>query len=148
MPSKPDPDASSVLDDVPGWVNAICVQGVVLEGFDCYAVEPLANGVKVSGWTPSGAVRSAEVWKFYPPRPNLRAGGQVDTLQVRTSYTEADREKIAPSETSGGPVVVRPWSAFSAPASTVTRFGAYVPDVLYATHKTVRAVRGWREWVA
>lgn len=156
LPKKAKPTTSSALSLTTGWITAINVQGVLFEGFDCYAVEGMSNGgVKVSCWNPDvGAaprlpsVRSAEVWEFHPPKADARFGGETNTWQVRTVYSEGSLTQYAGLETTGGPVVAKAWSTFTAPAAGVTRFGVYVPDALYETHKTVRSLRSWKEWVA
>lgn len=146
------------VDNAPGYIMALNVQGVEFAGFDFYAAEPIANGgLRVYGWTttvgvpPTGSpYRQAEVWEFHLPKADLRFGGQVNTVQTRTVFTESPEAAaaLAGSATSGGVVVVRPWAEFAPPPEHLTRYGIAVSSELLEAHRQSRSTRGWREWVA
>ena len=152
LPSKPQPSGTELIDDAPGWVHSLNVQGVTFSGDDHYAVEPISGGLRVTTWNddpvdyPVGT-RSAKVYEFLSPAPDARFGGQLNTRQTLTVFDERSPSPWEGVEASGGPVVVRPWSEFVPPAASVTRHGIWLPDVLNEQHRAVQSPHGWPEWL-
>lgn len=152
LPKKPTPGANPSIDDTPGWIYAVNIQGVIIEGFDHYSAEPLASGgLRAYGWTAPGddaqTFGEAVVWRFEAPAPDARLGGGVNTLQYLDVYSD-DLGWLAQwdnAQTTGGPVVQHPWSEFPTPPAQVTFDGVWVPNP--DQHEAVRARHGWPEWV-
>lgn len=152
LPRKAAPTATSTLDNQPGWVSGINLQGVVFEGFDHYAVEFGTGLLIVRVWNDdprSGYVagtRWGQVWTFAPPGPDPALGGLVNTRQTVTWYGEPLSEAVVNSNDLG--IVFQPWSAFTVPASNLTWHGFQVSDAQWTAAREARSQRGWREWVA
>lgn len=152
LPRKSAPTAASVLDETPGWVSGVNLQGVVFEGFDHYAVDFGASVLIVRVWNDdprSGydvGKRWGQVWTFAPPAADPKLGGAINTVQSVTWYGEAQSEAVL--NTVGSGIVFQPWSAFTVPASNITWHGFQVSDALWAAIRATRTMRGWREWVA
>jgi len=129
---------------------ALNVQGIEFIGADHYAVEPLADGLRVTMWDddpvdfPPGT-RSARVWTLRDPAPDARVGGQANTRQSLTVYDEASPSRWTGVSASDGPVIVRPWSEFVPPAAA--RHGIWVDESLLAAHRASRTSHDWREWI-
>lgn len=155
LPRKGIPSSGSTLDDTEGWVADAVVQGVSFAGFDhISAAFPGGGALAVIVWNddpedyPEGP--SGYVWTFYPPAPDPRYGGEVNTVQTLTVYTDV-LEQIAfwtGQTTTGGPVTVLPWASFPTPASNAALHGIWVEDALYELHRSLRTPHGWQEWVA
>lgn len=155
LPKKALPDGTDLIDNNPGWVYAFNLQGIVFSGFDHYSARPLPpQGVEVICWNddpedyPDGPW--AQVWQLRPLRSDPRYGGQTNTDQSLTVYTD-DPAIVAfwtGQTTSGGPVTVLPWSEFVQPANNLTLHGVWVTDELAETHRARRSAHGWREWSA
>jgi len=149
LPAKQVPVGGETIDNTPGWIYNVNIQGVEFAGFDHYTGRPLDNGVEVTAWNddpvdyPPGQ-RFAHVWTFLPLRPDPRYGGQLNTEQYLTVFDERVPSPHSGQMTSGGPVIVRPWSEFVVP-STKAIHGIWVPDTLAAAHRSVRSLRGWRD---
>lgn len=149
LPAKPLPVGGEAIDNAPGWLFTINVQGVDFSGFDHLTGRPTDTGVEVTAWNddpddyPPGE-RFAQVWDFRPLRADPRYGGALNTEQYLTVYDERVPSPFTGQVTSGGPVVVRPWSEFVIP-TTRTIHGIWVSDELAASHRNVRSSRGWRE---
>lgn len=154
LPKKPEPVATAILDNVAGWLADVVVQGISFAGFDHLSAAFPATGVlRVLAWNddpvdyPEGPW--AMVWDFHDPAPDPRYGGQVNTRQFLTVYT--DRADLAAhwaaQTTSGGPVTVLPWAQFPTPAANVTLHGVWVEPTLYEQHRAARTLHGWQEWV-
>lgn len=158
LPVKPEPDGTEVLDNEPGWVFDVCIQGVQFYGYDHVAIEPIAkplSGVRVYGWSDDVTdpdpqqqdYRWGSVWEFFDPAPDSRAKGRINTRQRKTIYTEHVEDYHRGQETSIGPVAVRPWSAWPDPDPSLVRHGVWVRDeTLWRAHFDVRSLHGWEEW--
>lgn len=154
LPKKPEPIASSQLDNLAGWLADVVVQGVSFAGWDHLSAAFPGGGVlRVLAWNddpadyPNGPW--GQVWDFADPAPDPRFGGQVNTRQSLTVYSD-DPAIVAfwtGQTTSSGPVVVRPWAEFPTPAANVTLHGVWQTDESWELHRAVRTTHGWREWV-
>lgn len=137
-PFRDDPTGRDLsVDDGPGWVAALNVQGVCFEGYDHYAVEHLDDEtVRVVAWTDTGPQCIAHVWTIKPLACDPIFGGAYNTRQQQIVYTDdpapwSDRD-------------VRPWSDFVPPVGV--RHGKMLPDDLWDAHRRSRRPAGWREW--
>ena len=170
LPAKPAPDGSEIIDDTPGWVHAVNVQGVIFQR-DHIAVQPYRGGIRVTAWNDdpedwSDDDMDAVVWTFDRPAhdPNI---GTVNTVQHLTVYAQgANAERWAQQSTTGGPVIVKPRSDFRLPPVNLIRHGVWLPSPKPVTpasvnerhrgifpdddgvkaHRLARAEHGWEEW--
>jgi hypothetical protein len=158
---KAKPAGGETIDDQPGWVMAVEVDGVLFEGFDHYAVSPgsgQGRRVTVTGWNddvgppddPETAnYRWGQVWHFHQHRPDPRFRGQMNTHQIAAVYAE-DTEHMAqffPQSTSGGEVQLLPWSEFPFPPQPLVRHGVWVRDrSLHLEHLGSRDPVDWHDW--
>lgn len=149
-PSKPEPRGGEFVDEAPGWVYELSVNGMLFGGFDHYAVEERADGAAVvTVWNddpvdyPVG-LRLAQVWTLRTLAPDPLFGGAINVRHSRVVYHEAQALRhSAPVEKT----TFRPWREFVPPDAAVTRHGIWVTDVLSAIHDAVRAPVSWRECV-
>lgn len=147
LPRKQAPTATSVLDDQPGWVSGINLQGVVFEGFDHYGVEFGTGLLIVKAWNDdprSGydvGKRWGQAWTFAPPAPDASLGGVVNTVQTVTWYGEPG------CEAAGTGPLLQSWASFTPSPSNQTWHGIQVSGALWTSTRGARSQRGWREWV-
>lgn len=149
-PKKPNLTGSAPgqgLDDLPGHVAALNVQGVSFYS-DHYHVEHIDDEtIKVTVWEddPVHGPKSkrAMVWTFKTLAPDPGVDGMYNTRQTKEVFAE-ENSKLRMEH--GGWVGVRDWSEFSPPAEVETRHGRMLPDQLWEKHCAKRPVRGWREW--
>lgn len=156
LPHKSEP-TDAALDNEPGWVFDVCVQGLHFFGADHYAVEPIGlGGVRVYSWytditdpdPQAYTYRWGSVWDLFPPGPDPKLNGAINTRQRKTIYTEVVEPLFQDQQTSLGPVQVRDWTQWPAPDESLVRHGIWVRDEqLLKQHREVRATHGWREWV-
>lgn len=154
LPKKPEPDGTEVLDEEPGWLNAVVVQGVEFTGMDHIAIDNLPGGaIKLYTWSDDledGVRPRGEVWEFRPGRVDRTArfaNGQAIRHQgpdQRMTVYSDDEEPMR--ECGGFAVKVLPWSAFPKPPEAITRHGVWVPDELFGDLANSRSLRGWEEW--
>lgn len=146
LPKKAKPVSTSLLDLAAGWVSALNFQGVVFEGYDCYAVVPITNGLRVTVWneTTNPLEQEAQVWDVLTLAPDSRFGGALNTRQSRTIYASAEARANWPESVEL--TTFRPWAEFTPPQAVVTRYGKSAPDLLWEQHRTVREHHSWREW--
>jgi hypothetical protein len=156
LPFKADPQLSgptgdSLLDNAPGWLAGVGIQGIDFSGYDHTVVEDLqdgSGGILVSVWqdnlttNPPGS-RFAQVWTILPLAPDDRFGGALNTRQTQVIYTEG---AIPPMPWPQGTVYAA-WSGFSAPLA-LARHGIWLSDAKYTQLVAARSSRGWREWAA
>lgn len=161
LPKKAAPVGGEVIDEQPGWLYDLCIDGVMLGGYDHYSAAPVtvdgAAGVDVTLWNddpedwPAGT-RHALVWRFLPPAPDPRFGGRLNTRQWLTYFIEPNApqaDRVGEGETSGGPIAWRSWTEFVAPPANLTVHGVWLPSELEQQHLAARRpLVSWREWVA
>jgi hypothetical protein len=151
LPKKAIPHPESVIDNNPGWIFAINCQGIVMKGYDHYAIEPTSDlrwgwGLKFTLWQddpedfPEGT-RWATVWELFEPGHD-DVVGQTNTRQRRTIFSE---------DNSGHPALTGgeywPWKIFVPPQVEKTAHGVWVSDRLFDGHKEVVSDHHWREWI-
>lgn len=144
---KPVPENNPVIDSNPGWINAVNCQGVIFGGYDHIAIEYLrGNTLVITGWEDDpddfGDGFWATQFRFEEPRPDPRAGGQMNTVQTVTRWATAAAAKNFPPGT-----VLRPWEEFSPPPADLTFHGVWLPEDLFAEHQQRLTPHGWREWL-
>lgn len=140
-------------DADPGWLACVNVQGVMFNGADHVAVEPLpGDGVRVTSWWddpedyPIGE-RRARVWTFLPlaPDPTFGSGDRERLLAgVRNEpgISEGKRSEVLAhlNDPANYPINTRQSQVVYAEAA---RF-----DTLLASPPQNTAVRPWSEFVA
>ena len=137
-------------DNAPGYIQAICVQGVVLENWDHYGVEPVMvgtePGIAVAGWNDDPEDGFTEPfgqrWTFLDPAPDPRLNGRINTRQSLDVYGPdwyTQHWETTPNATR------HPWSDFQPPADV--RHGVWQSDRAYAQGQQTRSPRRWEEWV-
>lgn len=144
LPRKEHPGPSSTVDNNPGWVNAINCQGITFAGYDHYSIEIITDGVRISGWFDDpedwGDIRYAVSWELYPPAPDAKLGGKINTVQKGTFYGNE-------AAVAAGMTVHEPWENFVMPPASLTLDGIWLSDELYTKHRKSQTQHGWREWV-
>lgn len=141
-------------DDAPGWIQALCVQGVILENFDHYGAARWRVGPRLglavyvwnddpTDWPEPHGQR----WRFQDPEPDPNVGGQVNTRQWLDVYGPASyTNHWASASTTMGPVGTHLWSAWPSNEIQVVRHGVWVPDAAYDTAQQIRSRRRWEDW--
>ena len=154
LPSKPIPVGGEVIDATPGWVMAICVQGLTLSGWDHYTGDITGDGLAVIVWNddtadPEFAGFIAKVWTFLVPKHDPLVN-LVNADQRLDVYTDTDPGRWDGQTTpgaGGGPVLVHPWADFTIPRPANRNLhGINVEDALFDAHKAGRTRHGWEEW--
>lgn len=122
---KPLPVGGEILDNAPGWIFDVCVQGISFGGADHYCVEDLADGsggVRVTRWWddpddgPPGLFW-AEVWTLLPLAHDRRLGGAINTRQRCVIYAAADQ--MARFDQNVEKTDFRPWEKFVPPVDPI-----------------------------
>ncbi|HUX16791.1 MAG TPA: hypothetical protein VMW52_09990, partial [Phycisphaerae bacterium] len=146
---KPDPTGLGLgLDNAPGWVHALNVQGIVFSAADHYAVEHVDDEtIRVStwnddpSWVPAGE-REAAVWTIKTLAPDPAMKGAINTRQSVEHYAEPARA----AHYAALDIPCRPWADFTPPVAAVVRHGKYTSDALHEAHRRARRPVGWREF--
>lgn len=164
LPSKAAQDRATPiptnqLDNAPGWIADLGVQGVSFGGNDHYAVEDVTDGsggILVTTWNDSAVFaplgsRYAAVWTILPLAPDARFGGALNTRQSRVIYPERPAAwnrwvNLMPIESTE----LREWSEFETTVLPrvlpIARHGIWVTDTQWAAYEGARTTHGWREW--
>lgn len=150
---KEDPTNSGnpLIDNDPGWINAINIQGVVFNA-DHYVVESLVgSGVKVTiinddpDDNPTGFL-NAEVWNFPPLSPDPNLGNAINTKQTSILYAEDSLIQTKHLNVDYESKTLLPWKDFKKPRQNITIHGIQLSDAKFNEHQRKRSLRGWREW--
>lgn len=165
LPSLPIPDKGQLgaLNNVPGWIRNVNVQGITNEGFDHVAIEPITigndEGIKMYSWNDDlddAHVEGFEdwinephaiVWTILPLAPDPKLGMAINTRQSCIRYATGLRyENLLASPPQN--TTVRPWSEFIPPAENITRHGVWLDDAKLKEHidKAPHHEWGWMHW--
>jgi len=147
--------------DSSGWAgldpftcHALCVQGVVIDGADHYAVEDVEPGVvRVVIWNddledwPVGQRWAREIYfRHLASDPDPRLGGALNTNQTHVLYVEDGIKAALQAAYAGNSkVVIKEWSDFD-PNRSNPMEGQWVSDGQHAAHRALQTVHGWRTW--
>lgn len=148
LPRKPVPVGGETVDNTPGWLFDVMVQGISFAGADHYHVKDVAGGgVKVTAWWDDSEDQppdqfKAEVWTLLPLAPDPRLGGAINTRQSRVIY--AAPGMMARLNKNVENTEFRPWSEFVPPDHAC--HGIWVPDRNVPRHEDAQTPHGWREW--
>lgn len=152
-------DTPGGRDNMPGWIQAICVQGLAFENYDHYAVEFDDDSVIVTQWTddPDDFPEeefAAQRWVLKHLAPDEKVDGRYNTVQTVEYWCgSAVRNKfLDEGRLAQNTLAVNPWSEFILPAEAVIRHGVWLPGnsavgSLYAQHQIVRRALRWDNWL-
>ncbi len=149
LATKPEPVGGESLDSDPGWVNAVCVQGVEFQGYDHYAVWHEGGSCWVAVWNddPNDWIPwtlHGQVWRFGEVKQDRRIGMRWNTDQERVFYAERDFPSRQILVNAGQ--AVRPWSEFSVPPRALVKHGIQVESMLlFGQHDEARRELSWHE---
>lgn len=144
----------ALLNNQPGWVFAINVQGLEFAWYDHYHINDLtdgSNGMVVTAWvddlsTATGyQFRRADVSTFLPLAFDPRVGG-TNTVQSFILYREGTEYDNRLAQGMPENTTLRQYSDFVVPTSNVKN-GIYVSDVKWNEHVAARTQKGWRDWL-
>ena len=162
LAKKAEPTGGEVIDNQPGWIFDVCIQGWCLRGADHIAVEPFSGGgLRVYRWFDDLAdaetdYRHGQVIEFRPgyvdrtmTLPNGSTVRHRGPDQRMTQYAEdmTGHAPFAPAECGGLAVPYRPWSEWVNPPELLTRHGIWLSSSLLSAHLAARRSVNWREWV-
>lgn len=148
---KMDPTGTGLnlpVDNNPGWVSALNIQGVIFSGEDHYAIEHIADDeIRVTTWFDSPTDMGVDgpigqVWKFKTLAPDPGLGGAINTRQSVVKY--ANGSVFAKLQAIG--VDARPWADFQPPTDIHVRHGKLLSNDLHKHHKVTVSRVGWREF--
>ncbi len=143
LPKKQNPIGEESLDNKPGWINRICVQGVEFTA-DHYAIEEIGEAIRVCSWTDNETPKHAEIFEFYPLAPDPELGGAINTKQYTYYFIEKDALHLISTGIKN--TLNDVWENFIKPPKDLVRHGKLIPGGLYDEHENIRTLRGWREW--
>lgn len=150
LPKLPEPTGTETIDNNPGYIFQINIQGLMFAGFDHYAVIDLGGFTRVvcwsddpgdtaQGYTPSD-YRHARVWNIYPLIYDQKLKS-MNTLQEQIIYGPTTHENVDAVKYS--------WEAFVPPNDIYVRHGIWVSEELNTAHREVvdtSLKSGWRAW--
>jgi len=157
--AKKELPPQAAVDDKPGYVTAVNVQGLTLSGYDHYAVEDLpSGGVRISAWNddPDDYPESewfAESWTCEPLCSDSSLGGAINTRQKREVFCgpagspgAAHRAHYDTTPRQG--TTVRDWADWVEPAAELVKHGVWLSAEDHEAHVAARSAKGWRdaEW--
>jgi len=132
------------------FINAICVQGDIWQGYDVYGVKNLSNGaLEVVGccdskdWPPG--TRWARVVKYVPlgPDPRPEYGGAINSYKITEIY--ADNFSAFSYHKKDSLCCFKPWEDLY-----LNRYccknGIWLSDKQFDDLDKKRSKRSWREW--
>jgi hypothetical protein len=146
LPRKNVPTFNPVIDNTPGWIAAVNIQGVVFTGYDHIGFEMLNGTLVVTCWNddledfPVGT-RWGQKWTLGIPAPDPKIGGALNTVQTCTWYGEPNCQPVLL-----GVPNVHPYSELTFPPNNQTLHGVWVSDTLWAQHENIRSSHTWDEW--
>ena len=148
LPSKPEPIGGEIIDNAPGWICQICVQGMSFTG-DHYAVlhDTPAGGCTVYCWSDDPGDFQPEdyfghVTTFLPLATDPKFGGAYNTRQTRQFFGGAAKRKLY----ADSKITAQRFELFPKPLASLTRHGIWTTAELDAALKAAQTESGWRTW--
>jgi len=146
-------DHGSAIDDSPGLIAAVNIQGVEFSGFDHCHVEPIAGrGCRITTWHDDPEIDPV-TWQFLPLAPDPKVGGKYNTRQSRVVYADAgSRHHAMYLDTENTTVHER--VKWKEPNDNKVRHG-HIPcgngytrtqDEVDKQYHDAQTLHGWREW--
>lgn len=145
LPRKAKPVGGEAIDNEPGWISAINVQGVIFDGFDHLGLEMFNGVLTVTAWCddaddmPEDAF-FGQVWTFQDLAPDPRIGGRLNTRQSLETYARHGSNAAAQG------VPHKSFELLPKPPASQTLHGVWLDNARFQRHLDVRSERGWREW--
>jgi hypothetical protein len=138
------PKTGDKVDDKEGWYCGLNCQGIDFSGHDHVAIEPVEDGLRITGWTDDEDDQQEKVaveWTLLTPRhdPNV---GQINTVQSRRVWANDVYRARLPED-----IGALPWEDFVEPPADLTVHGIWLSDENFERHINVRSIHGWREWI-
>lgn len=160
LPKRPVPQGDEAIDNQPGYLFDVVVQGWCLRGADHIALEPGAGGVDVWRWFDDleddetdyrhgMVIRFRDGWVdrtlTFEDGSTIRHQGPDQSMTVYAEDVDAHRQ-WTPLECGGLPVELRPWSEWPAPPEAIVRHGVWLSTELLEKHVKAQRPVDWREW--
>jgi hypothetical protein len=132
LPTKPAPVGGEVLDDQPGWIFDLNVQGVFFRGSDHYAVYPSGPTLVVATWNDDPEDREeaefyANVWTFWAVKKAKAPSPPATHQEVSRLYGNDYKQWRLPNK-------------------VVSRHGIWLPDSLM-DDMLVHPPAPWMDWI-
>lgn len=152
LTKKPEPVGGEVFDQLPGWVNTICIQGmrlsgdyiVVIDRPDIEGCDVIVANVDPEDWAVPD--RYVKHYTFLPLAPDLTKGGAINTRITYKVYAGATAIKRYDVANDPALTEALPMRDFLVPLEALKRYGIWRSDEDYAAHVTARTIKGWRDW--
>ena len=142
LPRKPVPVGGEVLDDEPGWVARLCVQGVVFGGYDHISLDiaPALGVLKVAGWQDDPDDFATEEcwhtdWQFAIVTDEYGRGQNREVYAQKNAGVPIDQGKRG-----------RAWADRPTYPLNQTLHGIWVPDELWRAHVEALSPRTLDDW--
>ena len=149
LPSKPEPIGGEIIDNAPGWICQICVQGMSFTG-DHYAVlhDTPTGGCTGYCWSDDPGDFQPEdyfghVTTFLPLAPDPKFGGAYNTRQTRQFFGGVAKRKLY----ADIKIDALPFTQFPKPDPALIRHGIWTTAELDAALKAAQTETGWRKWI-
>jgi hypothetical protein len=149
LPNKGPPGGMPFVDSSVGWINALNVQGAIVEGYDRISVVHGGPGGSIDVWAVNDdpahwnpTTRYARRIRVYPLEARAELGGAISTRFEQVIYTDDPLFSAAPVEST----TVEPWVNAVMPPVANFRHGVMLSDPLFLAHQASRSRHGWREW--
>lgn len=150
LPRKNKPTTgTTVIDNLPGWINAINCQGLVFEGMDGYNFQLVPEGIKITAWQDDPEDYNPDEflaieYTILDTAPDPTRGGIINTRQTIRIWAAS---AVYPQYAENINATVFPWSEWKEPTEGVTFYGVWLPNENFMQHKAVQSFHGWREWI-
>lgn len=153
IPSKPEPPGGQgtvTLDNTPGWVASINVQGVIFSGYEHYgmAYNRQSRTCTIGAWNdevadnPDGPYMTA--WSFEFPRNDPKLNS-INTVQSSALYVETGSGYAIWLDSHNIPWL--PWEQRPTFNSLAVRHCPWLSDAQYQAHAENRNEHVWDEWI-
>jgi hypothetical protein len=151
--AKPLPDGSEVIDNQPGYICAVNVQGVEFIGYDHIAVVPVpaSPDIIVAAWKDDlddlpEDEHFSRLMRFSPLTPDPRIGGALNTNQSQQILCNTTVKQRFIDLGAIENTVLGDLADFETPKSKFVRHGVWLPDELFLEHESLRTVAPWMDW--
>lgn len=150
VPFRAEPVGGEILDQSPGWIFSVCIQGMTFIG-DHYAVlhdEPVGGCTVLAwfddpdDWQPNEFYAHVVAFRPYEADPEFGGAYHGAKLQQRKIFGGSK----ALTTFANWTVEKQAWNKFPRPASNIIRHGIWVTDEQSKACVDAREKIGWKDW--
>jgi hypothetical protein len=147
---KTQPVGGESIDETPGWLSQLNIQGNVIQGFDHYHLKDNPDGsITMTIWNDDpvewAGKEYAQRWIIHPVEPDLSIPGNPPNTRIFQTWY---RQEIPANASEYYRVSFLNWALFVSPPAAEVIHGIWLSDVNWRKHEQIASFHKYQEWTS